>query len=138
MRQGLNILLSLVIGCAAFQVKSTCQAQSIAAEERFQDLFVTAGYGTAFGAAMGTALLSFQSDPNKNLRYIAIGASLGFIGGSILGSYIVFSPVFVTPGQVMIEPSSRYQPSKLQISPGIDLNTGKITGLWSNLKIAEF
>jgi len=62
-------------------------------EERFQDLFVTAGYCTAFGAALGTAYLAFTSDPASNLRYVAMGASLGFIGGSILGSYVIFSPM---------------------------------------------
>ncbi|MFW7377882.1 MAG: hypothetical protein ACOH5I_03620 [Oligoflexus sp.] len=69
-------------------------AQSFSTQERFQDMFVTAGYGTAFGAAMGAALLSFQDEPDQSLRYVAVGASLGFIGGSLLGSYIVFSPVF--------------------------------------------
>lgn len=75
-------------------IPSGLYAQSFSTQERFQDMFVTAGYGTAFGAAMGAALLSFQDEPDQSLRYVAVGASLGFIGGSLLGSYIVFSPVF--------------------------------------------
>ena len=35
-------------------------------KQRFQDLFVTAGYGTAFGAAMG-AVLSFKISPKRTL-----------------------------------------------------------------------
>lgn len=73
---------------------SPARAQMVSTEERFQDLFVTAGYGTAFGAAFGAALLSFQAKPDQNLRFVAIGASIGFIGGSLIGSYVIFSPVF--------------------------------------------
>jgi hypothetical protein len=69
----------------------SAQAQNV--EERFQDLFVTAGYATAFGAAIGTAFLAFHEDPSRHLRYVAMGASLGFLGGSILGSYVIFSPM---------------------------------------------
>jgi hypothetical protein len=75
----------------AFLISTTSQAQST--EERFQDVFITAGYATAFGAALGAASLSFFNSPEQHLQYVAIGASLGFIGGSVLGSYIVFSPV---------------------------------------------
>ena len=75
---------------------SPARAQMVSTEERFQDLFVTAGYGTAFGAAFGAALLSFQPNPSQNLRFVAIGASIGFIGGSLLGSYVIFSPVFTS------------------------------------------
>jgi hypothetical protein len=73
---------------------SPARAQMVSTEERFQDLFVTAGYGTAFGAAFGAALLSFQAKPDQNLRFVAIGASVGFISGSLIGSYVIFSPVF--------------------------------------------
>ena len=68
-------------------------AQAQTTEERFQDLFVTAGYATAFGAALGAAMLSFVPDPASELRYVAYGASLGFIGGSVMGTYIIFSPM---------------------------------------------
>lgn len=69
--------------------------QSSSTEEQFQDLFVTAGYSTAFGAALGLALLSFSSDPSSELSTIAVGASLGFIGGSLLGTYMILAPSFV-------------------------------------------
>ena len=63
-------------------------------EDRFHDLFVTAGYATAFGAALGAAALSFTAEPEQHLKYVAVGASLGFIGGSAMGTYIIFSPIF--------------------------------------------
>jgi hypothetical protein len=63
-------------------------------EERFQDLFITAGYSTALGAAMGVACLPFIDTPEDNLRYVAIGASVGFFTGTLLGAYLVLSPTF--------------------------------------------
>ena len=88
-----TLMLIAILACGWSPPKA--QAQMTNTEEKFQDLFVTAGYGTAFGAAFGAALLSFQAKPEQNLRFIAVGASIGFIGGSLLGSYIAFSPVFV-------------------------------------------
>ncbi len=85
-----SLILCLSIGfCSAFSTGARAQGT----EERFQDLFITAGYCAAFGAALGTAFLAFKDDPSANLQYIAMGASLGFIGGSVLGTYIIFSPV---------------------------------------------
>lgn len=71
---------------------STGYGQITNTQNEFQDFFTTAGYGTAFGAALGAATLPFKSNPEKHLRSVAIGASLGFISGSLLGSYIIFSP----------------------------------------------
>ena len=50
-------------------------------ETGFQDMLVTSGYSTAFGAALGTAVMGLTSAPTNNLRYVAVGASLGFIVG---------------------------------------------------------
>ena len=66
----------------------------ITTKERFNDFFMTAGYGTAFGAALGASTLPFQANPEKNLKSIAMGASIGFLAGSILGSYVILSPNF--------------------------------------------
>ena len=77
------------------------QETKISTEDQFHELFITAGYSTAFGAALGAAVLGLQSDPSGKLGYIAVGASLGFIVGSFLGSYIVLAPSFsetVEPG----------------------------------------
>ncbi|MBP6217911.1 MAG: hypothetical protein KA436_04940 [Oligoflexales bacterium] len=66
----------------------------ISTEKKFQDVFITAGYSTALGAALGAATVGLSSNPNGKLRYIAVGASIGFISGSFLGSYVVLSPIF--------------------------------------------
>jgi len=85
-----RLTLSLILFSSIF---FATQVSAQTTEERFHDLFVTAGYATAFGAALGAACLSFTPDPSTELRFVAIGASLGFIGGSILGSYIIFTPM---------------------------------------------
>lgn len=85
--------MTLALMLIAMAIKPS-QALAQSTEERFHDLFVTAGYSTAFGAALGAAFLSFTEQPSSKLRYVAVGASLGFIGGSLFGSYVVFSPIF--------------------------------------------
>ena len=84
------VLASILVIAAMYSTRGFAQST----EERFHDLFVTAGYSTAFGAALGAACLSFFPEPETQLRYVAVGASLGFIGGSIMGSYIIFAPMF--------------------------------------------
>ena len=71
----------------------TLRAEAQSTEERFQDVFITAGYATAFGAALGAASLSFYEHPEEHMKDVAVGASLGFIGGTLLGTYVVLSPV---------------------------------------------
>ena len=57
-------------------------------EDGFREVFVTAGYSAAFGAAIGAALLPFFPNPSlSSLRYVAGGASLGFIAGSGFAIY---------------------------------------------------
>lgn len=110
-------------------------AQVVSTQERFQDLFTTAGYGTAFGAALGAAILPFQNNPEKNLRLVAIGASVGFIGGSLLGSYIVFTPGF-TGGDGF---SLKHQGvGTLAIGPLLDKENLSMKGIQSIIPIASF
>lgn len=68
---------------------------SVQTEDTFREIFVTAGYSAAFGAALGAALLPFSSEPifsEGNLRYVAGGASLGFVLGSGLALYGLSRP----------------------------------------------
>jgi hypothetical protein len=88
-----RLAIGLVTVAFVGSAMSASEAKAQSTEDRFHDLFVTAGYATAFGAAVGTAFLAWTSDPAANLKYVAMGASLGFIGGSVLGSYIIFSPM---------------------------------------------
>jgi len=90
--KNINVIRILML---SFALLSANAASAQSTEQKFNDLFVTAGYCTAYGAAIGTALLSFKEDPSENLKFVAVGASLGFIGGSILSSYLIFSPGLV-------------------------------------------
>jgi len=112
-----------------------------AIEERFQDLFVTAGYCTAFGAALGTAMLAWTAEPAENLRYVAVGASMGFIGGSVLGTYVVFSPLVVDSSS-----GSSRRPDLLasrqtrgfSLQPIWDEGKHALTGLAGSVTVATF
>lgn len=76
-----SIILSLLLHSQAF-------AQNQHAEDTFREVFVTAGLSAAFGAAAGAALLPFfPESPMDNLRFVAGGASLGFLGGSVFAFY---------------------------------------------------
>ena len=121
----LFILLSLITASSSY-------SQVVTTEQRFQDLFVTAGYGTAFGAAMGAAVLSFQNQPEENLRFVAIGASIGFITGSIFGSYVVFSPVFQNRQASVVSPMLP-QKSRFSIGPVLSSTDLSMTGLAGGL-----
>ena len=110
-------------------------------EERFHDLFVTAGYSTAFGAALGTAFLAFKEDPTANLQFVAIGASLGFIGGSILGSYVIFSPMISeqegAPSGTLL--TGGPMPDRgLVIRPSYNRETRSVTSVEGGLTLATF
>ncbi len=59
------------------------RAQTLAPEDKLRQVFVVSFYSAAFGAAFGAALLPFFPEPPvANMRFIAGGASLGFILGS--------------------------------------------------------
>jgi len=78
---------ALLLSAAALFVPANGFAES-STESKFQELFITAGYSTAFGAALAAASLSFRDEPSQHLNDIAVGASVGFIAGSILGTYL--------------------------------------------------
>ena len=113
-----------------FFVSEGSRAQVTNSQERFQDFFATAGYGTAFGAALGASALPFQENPEKHLRTVAIGASIGFISGSLLGSYIVFSPGIA-------DKQEKSQP-KLTFNPIIDPKNSTLKGFSGTWRIASF
>ncbi len=139
----MNILYKIVILLTALS-SLTLSSQAIAGEgteEKFQEVFVTAGYSTAFGAAIGAACLAFASEPASKLSYVAVGASLGFIGGSLLGTYLVLSPVLIsdeknaTEGQLL---ASQRRPERVVISPVYNYSNHSFAGISANLKLLEF
>jgi hypothetical protein len=119
-------------------------------EERFHDLFKTAGYSTAFGAALGAALLSFTPNPAAELRYVAIGASLGFIGGSALGTWMIFQPMFVenrTSSSSMLLAANDHQTGTFVLTPAFERNRPasgqggvmqRFSGIQGSLTLARF
>ena len=123
------------------QAASLSSSQS-ATEERFQDLFLTAGYCTAFGAALGTAFLAFTTNPTENLRFVAVGASLGFIGGSALGSYIILSPLLTDSSRAdytgSLASAAPLPARGLVLRPAIDRNTHRLVSLEGGLTLLRF
>ena len=113
------------------------RAQMVTTEEKFHDLFVTAGYGTAFGAAFGAALLSFQAKPQDNLRFVAVGASVGFIGGSLLGTYVIFAPAFAQTNSIPTPMPLADRPS-LRIVPSFDPDSYRLAKIESQWTLFQF
>ena len=74
---------------------SSVTAHAETGDERFRNLLMISGYSTVIGAAFGAALLAFAAEPGDNLDYIARGAAIGFLGGIAVGSFMVFSPLFI-------------------------------------------
>jgi hypothetical protein len=128
-------------GLAKARAASMSSSQT-STEERFQDLFVTAGYCTAFGAALGTAFLAFTSNPAENLRFVAMGASLGFIGGSALGSYVVLSPLLTSEGADAYSGSlaseGRLPSHGLVLRPTFDRASHRLRSIEGGLTLARF
>ncbi len=75
------------------------KAESINTEPLFKDIFITAGYTALLGGLLGTSAMFIATDDDEpltsNVRWVGLGASLGFFGGTILGSYLAFGPIFV-------------------------------------------
>jgi hypothetical protein len=133
-----RLIVALVVTTAALR---PVPAAAQSTEERFHDLFVTAGYCTAFGAALGAAFLSFEANPASKLQYVAVGASLGFIGGSILGSYIIFSPMLsgeTSDGRELMAVTSRVPEHAIVVQPWIDPASGDIHQVAAGLSLARF
>jgi hypothetical protein len=102
-------------------------AMQASIRENFNSLFMTAAYSTVLGGALGAAALGFSGNPRSKLRYIPIGASAGFISGSLLGTYFIFVPSFSRSGKTRndddLEGFSQQQdqsiPPQVQALPGV-------------------
>ena len=94
--------------------------------KQFQQIFTTAGYSSVLGAALGGAVVGLSKEPKQNLRFIALGASIGFISGSLLGGYFAFRPTILHknhnhPLDYSLAPPTSQTPT-LTIEPIVDLN----------------
>ena len=108
-------------------------------EGRFQDVFVTAGYSAAAGAAIGAALLTFQDEPTRHLKFISMGASLGFLGGPFAGSWLAIAPAFVDNTSPMpTQLAQNTKPHTLVIRPWFDVTKNTVTSLEAGAVLAKF
>lgn len=89
-------LLCFVSLALAFATFTTPTRANVSVDpHKMHDLIVIAGYSTALGAAVGAAMLAFTEKPSKNFSYLYRGAAIGFLGGALIGSYVVFSPLLM-------------------------------------------
>lgn len=133
-------LLLLFLSLTALSLPSIARAQS-SLETGFQDMFVTAGYSAAAGAAIGAAALAFQDNPSRNLKFISIGASVGFVGGLLFGGWVALSPALAA-GPSRPDPLLPYQlytnsPTAV-VRPWIHSETGSIVGIEAGTVLARF
>lgn len=56
-----------------------------------KDFLFTSLYGTLLGSIIGTVSMGLDVNQNQNPRRIAIGASLGFYGGLLVGLYSFYT-----------------------------------------------
>lgn len=135
-RQGKFWLMWICVSVLMSSLPAVAQDDN---DERFQDLFMTAGYTTALGAALGAAALTFKTRPENHLRYISIGASLGFIGGTALGSYMIFAPMAQVDGERATGLALTPLPTgKIVIRPHISTTHPGFSAIEAGWKIAQF
>ena len=111
-------------------------------ESKFHDIFITAGYSTAFGAALGAAFIGLTDHPGQNMHFIAVGASLGFITGSALGTYMVVLPSMAhkdaTEYDQLLATTGRNQAAPLEIRPYIDTTNGSLHAITGSVSLLTF
>jgi hypothetical protein len=131
--RGLTTLVILI--CA----NATPSKADTELEGKFQDVFVTAGYSAAAGAAIGAALLTFQDEPTRHLKFISVGASLGFLGGTFAGSWLAIAPAFVDNTAPMpTQLAQDTKPNTLVIRPWFDATKNTVTSLEAGAVLAKF
>ena len=134
-RQIQSVTLSLVLSVFTFGTRATADSEL---EGKFQDMFVTAGYSAAAGAAIGAALLAFQDEPTRHLKFISVGASLGFLGGTALGSWVALAPILVDNAQPAPSHFSYQSSQRIIIRPWIDTAKRSIAGVEAGAILASF
>ena len=115
---------------------------ALSTETQFLRLFKTSGYSMLYGAAIGTALLAFTKKPGQNLNYIAVGGSLGFLSGTILGTYVMVGPSLSIGRHAQLTPSmpevkDPHEPISLVISPVWSTLEDKWSGITASFTLAN-
>jgi len=107
-------------------------------EAGFQDMFVTSGYSAAAGAAIGAAVLTLQDNPGKHLKFISIGASVGFLSGTFFGGWMALAPLLVENQNPNPMPKLATRTSQLVVRPLIDVDTFSLSGIAAGAVLARF
>lgn len=143
MRQAIHSMARLLISftIAASAIAPAIQAADMALESKYQDVFVSAGYATALGAGIGAALLSFQDKPTEHLKYVAVGASVGFFAGTAFGTYMVLKPSFALNDET--KPQSTFvagdaKAGQLVIQPTVSTSSWSLRGVEAGMVLAQF
>ncbi len=100
----------------------------------FQEVFTVAGYSALIGAGVGTAALVFSTDPSENSRYVAIGASVGFVAGCLFGGYLVISPSFKDKGSSASSALDSINIKSSFFGPSSFAFEAKVDPSWNRLK----
>jgi hypothetical protein len=136
--------LFLAVTCLFLMTYShRAAAASMTLEQKYQDVFVSAGYATAMGAAVGAAVMVLQDDPAEHLRYVAVGASIGFFAGTAFGTYVVIAPSFAEDSDLGENPSFNYaragaKERQLIVQPVIGMDRFNFKGLETGMILAQF
>lgn len=130
-------LICLILIAFGTQHPGTALAES-ELEDRFQDMFVTAGYSAAAGAAVGAAVLTLQDNPARHLKFISIGASLGFLGGTVFGGWMVLAPILVDTSRPMPPSLVGAKKSQIVLRPWIDAGSQSLKGVEAGAVLAQF
>ncbi|MFK7825674.1 MAG: hypothetical protein AB8G05_16095 [Oligoflexales bacterium] len=134
-------LLGCALVCLLVGAKLTNAQTKFATEQHFHELFVTAGYSTAFGAALGAAALGLTDNPGEKLQYIATGASLGFIMGSVVGTYVILAPTVSYGSSYSHNDNFGPLPNHdqaIELAPQINLSKSSLDGFRLSWKLSEF
>jgi hypothetical protein len=130
-------LICLILLVLGTQQTETAFAES-ELEGRFQDMFVTAGYSAAAGAAVGAAVLTLQDNPARHLKFISIGASLGFLGGTVFGGWMALAPILVDNSEPLAPAMVGAKPSQIILRPWIDISSQSLKGVEAGAVLAQF
>jgi hypothetical protein len=134
-----SLLIAVALSTAMSTAVSTTAMADSDLETKFQDMFVAAGYSAAAGAAIGAAILTFQDEPTRHLKFISIGASLGFLSGTALGAWYTVLPAFVDQQR----PSATPLPvegysTKIVLRPWLDMSSYRLSGIEAGAVLASF
>lgn len=144
MRHVFNLLISLFIFTS---LTAFAQARATSTESAFKDVFLTAGYSTILGAGIGAAVLGLSEKPAGKLRYVAIGASIGFLTGTFLGTcFAIYPTVSSGPSSRVglqiedqrLQENEKGMPVDLALRPTFDGKNGTIRSIEADWLIAKF